>query len=195
MAGKKSSMKVRDIEEAGMFTSWNIPVWWLNWGICMSYLCLVTLCVHMFFRHVTEGFPILSLSHGFGFSFSSSSYYFFILFYFRVGGLTNRAHGHPCWFSRQVERRFHSWELNCQPLHLIVGTSPISSAILGSSWTRVARVTFYNLHSSFACPMKTWHVTDIWAWQSYSCTKINNYISIWWNPWHHTKGASTPDST
>ena len=41
------------------------------------------------------------------------------------------------WFFRQVKRRFQNRELNRQPLRSDLGTSPLTSGRLGSSWTRL----------------------------------------------------------
>jgi hypothetical protein len=46
---------------------------------------------------------------------------------------THEAFDHPASFIHQVERRCHGWELNRQPLRLVLGTSPLSSGSLGSS--------------------------------------------------------------
>ena len=43
----------------------------------------------------------------------------------------------PGWFFHQVKRKFHNWELKCQPLHLGLGTSPVSNGSLGSSPTSI----------------------------------------------------------
>jgi hypothetical protein len=48
-----------------------------------------------------------------------------------LGDLPTKLVCPPC----QVERRFHNWKSNRQPLHLKLDTSPLSSGSLGSSRT------------------------------------------------------------
>ena len=48
---------------------------------------------------------------------------------------TQEAYDHMATFSRHVWRRFHGHELNHQPLHLVLGTSPLPSGNFGSSRT------------------------------------------------------------
>ena len=49
-------------------------------------------------------------------------------------------HGHLASFPHQVEIRFHGWESNCQPFHLVLCTSPLSSSSFGSSRNVLYRV-------------------------------------------------------
>ena len=52
-----------------------------------------------------------------------------------VGTHEVRDHLASFFFFYQVERRIHGQESNCQPLHLVSGTSPLSSGSVGSSHT------------------------------------------------------------
>ena len=65
--------------------------------------------------------------------------YFYYFYYY--GFRTHEMGGHLANIFYQVERNFHNWQSNSQPLHVVLGTSPLLFDSLWSSWTLVLTIS------------------------------------------------------